>query len=693
LVRTSLQAPLHVHDIATPKPFIMDRLNQLARQLTGSNDRTVSTPADRQPLVASRQEWDKLYEASIRDPAGFWAAQAKDFVWFKPWEENHHTCNNDLRKGPIKIEWFKGAKTNVSYNCLDRWVAAGRGAVPCFIFEGNTPGQDDRQMTFQQVLDEVCRVACWLREAGVRKGDTVTMYCTMGPELPIAMLACARIGAVHSVVFGGFSADSLGQRIVDSACKVVVTMSGATRGAKALELKKVVDAACDIAAKQGHTVSRVLVWEDAGVPRSQCTTKPGRDVWWQETIPRFPASCAPEWMDAEDRLFLLYTSGSTGKPKGVVHTTGGYMVGTATTMKYTFDARPGDVYFSTADCGWITGHSYGAYGPLLCGVTSVILGGTPTFPDASRVWQIVAKHKVSVLYTAPTLLRTLLQQGDHFVTDHNRSSLRILATVGEPIGEHAWKWYHSVAGDGRCPIIDTWWQTETGSFMLTPQPQSWCKLKPGCASLPFLGVNPVIMDANGKELTGTCEGILAIKGAWPAMARTLHGDHKRFEETYFGPFPGYFFTGDGARRDEDGYIWITGRVDDVINVSGHRIGTAEVESAITEHESCAESAVIGLDHPIKGQAIYAYVTLVQGAKCDDAMKKILIDHVRASIGPFAAPEMKHVHWAPSLPKTRSGKIMRRILRKIAMGETKDLGDLSTLAEPAVVEQLISLRGK
>ncbi|KAL6750699.1 acetyl CoA synthetase [Haematococcus lacustris] len=668
----------------------VNRLQVLSRQLTAAQPSSgYNHIQDRAPLVASREEWDALYQASIDNPTAFWAKMASNYYWQTKWVDNHTSYNFNLQKGPVFAEFFRGGRTNISFNCLDRWVMAGRGNQPCFLFEGNDIGHA-YVMTYQNVLDEVCRVANWLRGQGVVKGEAVTIYMPMVCELPIAMLACARIGAVHSVVFGGFSSDSLAQRILDCQGKVVITASGIMRGAKALPLKQIVDQACATAAKNGFKVQRVLCLEDSSVPREACPWQPGRDVWWREEVAQRPSYCAPEWMDSEDRLFLLYTSGSTGKPKGVVHTTGGYMVAAGVTCRYTFDMQPGDIYFSTADCGWITGHTYLAYGPLLNGVTSVVFAGVPTYPDASRVWSIIEKHKVRIFYTAPTLLRSLLQMGDHHVKKHDRSSLRILGSVGEPINEHAWTWFHDVCGEGRCPIVDTWWQTETGAHMLTPQPGSWCKLKPGCASIPFFGVQTVMLDANGNEQDGPGEGILAIKSAWPSMARTLHGDHDRFQATYFAPFNGYYFTGDGCRRDEDGYIWITGRVDDVINVSGHRIGTAEVEGALTEHAGCAEAAVIGIDHPVKGQAIYAYVTLVDSTRHDDKMRKELMDHVRRAIGPFAVPEV--VHWAPALPKTRSGKIMRRVLRKIASGEEKELGDISTLAEPSVVDTLLKLRG-
>ncbi|GAX72977.1 hypothetical protein CEUSTIGMA_g430.t1 [Chlamydomonas eustigma] len=663
----------------------MHRLQVLSKQLTSG------AFTERPSTISSSADYERLYKRSIEDPNGFWAEMAKDFVWSKTWDKDHFKSNFDVNNGPIFTHWFKGGKTNIAFNCLDRWVAAGRGSQPCFLWEGNEPHQQ-RTMTYSDVLAEVCRLSNWLLSQGVKMGDTVSLYLPMVCELPIAMLACARIGAVHSVIFAGFSADSLAQRIMDCKSRVVITSTGTMRGTKPVDLKGIVDKALDLCNKGGHKVDRALVVED-----SSCPLQPGvgfqasRDVWWHQHIPQQAAQCEPTWVDSEQPLFLLYTSGSTGNPKGVVHTTGGYMVGAGVSTKYVFDMQPGDVYWSTADCGWITGHTYLTYGPLLNGAVCVLFGSTPTYPDQTRCWQVIEKYKVRQFYTAPTLLRSLLQHGDDWVTKYDRSSLRVLGSVGEPINEHAWHWFHEVVGEKRCPIVDTWWQTETGTHMITPLPGSWCKLKPGSASLPFFGVQPVLLSPEGKEVTGHGEGILAIKGAWPGMARTLHNDHGRYESTYFAPFSGYYFTGDGARRDEDGYIWITGRVDDVINVSGHRIGTAEVEGALAEHPLCAEAAVVGVDHPIKGQSIYAYVTLTDAQRQGKEMRQILVDHVRKTIGPFAVPDV--IHWAPSLPKTRSGKIMRRVLRKVAMGQEKELGDVSTLADPSVVDLLISLRGE
>mmetsp|Transcript_7614 Transcript_7614/g.16508 ORF Transcript_7614/g.16508 Transcript_7614/m.16508 type:complete len:668 (-) Transcript_7614:1182-3185(-) len=667
----------------------MKRIQVISRHFTAGATCTASN-CDRPSFIASAEEYKKLHDWSINDPNGFWSYMAKDYVWAKQWDKDHLKYNFDISKGPISIEWFRGGQTNITYNCLDRWVAQGRGKQPCFVWEGNDLGQQ-RTMTYSEVLDEVCRVSNWLKSEGVKKGDAVTIYMPMLCELPITMLACARIGAVHSVVFAGFSADSVAQRIIDCKGNVVVTASGVMRGTKLVPLKALVDQAISICAKHGHQVTRVLCFEDSALSRDKTPWAPLRDVWYHDVIPRQSPRCPAVWLDAEDRLFLLYTSGSTGKPKGVVHTTGGYMVGTGVTTKYVFDMHPGDVFWCSADCGWITGHSYLTYGPLLNGATSILFGATPSHPTPARVWQVIEKHKVRQFYTAPTLLRSLLQLGDEWVTRHDRSTLRVLGSVGEPINEHAWHWFHEVVGEKRCPIVDTWWQTETGMHMVTPFPGSWCKLKPGAASLPFFGVQPVLLSPEGQEMSGPGEGILAIKGPWPAMARTLHGDHERFASVYFAPFKGYYFTGDGCRRDEDSYIWITGRVDDVINVSGHRIGTAEVESALTEHDECAEAAVIGVDHAVKGQAIYAYVTLKNSGRNDDSMRTTLMEHVRKTIGPFAVPEV--IHWAPALPKTRSGKIMRRVLRKIATGQEKEIGDVSTLAEPGVLESLIAQRGR
>ncbi|KAK9836757.1 hypothetical protein WJX74_007487 [Apatococcus lobatus] len=664
-------------------------ISRISTNAASSQGNTVDARYHARTGINSRGDYEKMYKRSIQDPAGFWQEQAQAFTWQRKWEQKHMDFNFDRWKGEIGIEFFKGGTTNMSYNCLDRNVKEGRGSQICFLWEGNDVGTD-RRMTYQQVLDETCRVANWLKQEGVRKGDCVAIYMPLVCELPIAMLACARIGALHSVVFGGFSAEALASRIEGCRSKVLVTATGGARGKKPIELKKIADAAMDISKKNGFQVKSVLLYEHPAMPKSKVSSQQGRDVWYHEVIPKQSSSCAVEWLDAEAPLFLLYTSGSTGKPKGVVHTTGGYMVMAAVSTKYVFDLQPGDVYWCTADCGWITGHTYLTYGPLLNGATSVVYEGVPTHPDPSRIWQIVEKYKVRQLYTAPTLIRTLESHGDEFVTRHNRSSLKILGTVGEPINPRAWEWFYKVGGEGRCPIVDTWWQTETGGILITPLPGAWA-LKPGSATLPFFGVHPVLVDDKGREIDGSGEGILCMKTAWPSTIRTIYGDHKRMEETYFSTFNGYYFTGDGSRRDDQGFYWITGRVDDVINVSGHRVGTAEVESALQSHEQVIEAAVVGYDHNIKGQGIYAYVGLHEGVERSAQLKKELKALVRREIGAFAAPDV--LHWAPGLPKTRSGKIMRRVLRKIATKEESQLGDTSTLADPSVVDKLLETRGQ
>ena len=610
----------------------------------------------------------------------------------------HLSSNFDVRAGPIASSWFTGATTNLAYNCLDRHVEQGNGGRVAFLWEGNDEGEE-RRLTYADLLALVCRISNWLLAAGVRPGDDVTLYMPMVPELPAAMLACARVGAVHSVVFAGFSAAALAARIGDSKSAVLITTAAVKRGPKLIQLKAIVDEALEIAEGDGHAVGHVLVSAHAagpGVPaRADVPMRAGRDAWWEASIPPQAPTCPPVWRGAEDPLFKLYTSGSTGKPKGVIHTTAGYMMAAASTTKFVFDARPAtDVYWCTADCGWITGHTYVTYGPLLNGMTQVLFEGVPTHPDPGRVWGLVAKHRVTQLYTAPTAIRALEAAGDAWVTCHDTSSLRILGSVGEPIGPQAWHWYADVCGRGACPVVDTWWQTETGAHMITPLPGA-TPLKPGSASLPFFGVEPVLLDpATGAVIEGPGEGVLAIARSWPSALRGLAGDADRFEATYFAPYPGYYFTGDGARRDGDGYYWLIGRVDDVINVSGHRIGTAEVEAALTTHPACAEAAVVPVDHPIKGQGIYAFVTLMEGFPYppEGDLKKELVAAVRAAIGPIAAPDA--IHWAPGLPKTRSGKIMRRILRKIAGGGgVADCGDTSTLADPGVVDTLLGLKGK
>jgi len=616
---------------------------------------------------------------------------ANEFHWETKWDEkNAVNYNFDVREGPIFVDFFKGGKTNICYNALDRHVKEGRGDTDALLWEGNDVG-NSYKLSYAQVLDEVCKVANYLKSVGVKKGDNVIIYLPMLCELPIAMLACARIGAVHSVVFGGFSAEAVAQRVNASKAKVVLTCSSVKRGAKSIELKSIVDKACDIAGDLGHKVETVLCYDNAdAVARADVPMKEGRDTFWQDSVAAMSNQCDAEWMDAEDPLFILYTSGSTGQPKGVVHSTGGYMVYAATTFKYVFDYQPGDVYWCTADCGWITGHTYLAYGPLLNGASNVVFEGVPTYPDAGRCWDIVDKYKVTQFYTAPTAIRALQGAGDDYVTKYSRDSLRLLGSVGEPINPEAWRWYYNVVGNSKCPIVDTWWQTETGGHMITPLPGAWAQ-KPGSATLPFFGVEPAIISPEGVELEGEAEGLLAIKSAWPSALRTVFGDHARYETAYFAALKGYYFSGDGARRDKDGFYWITGRVDDVINVSGHRIGSAEVESALVLNSACAEAAVVGVEHPIKGESIYAYCTLMSGIEYSDEIKKELVKEVRAQIGPFASPDV--IHWAPGLPKTRSGKIMRRILRKIASKQDDELGDTSTLADPSVVDTLIELRGK
>ncbi|RYR54098.1 hypothetical protein Ahy_A06g029363 isoform C [Arachis hypogaea] len=729
-----------------------------------------------QANVHSPEQYMEMYKRSIEDPDGFWSEIASQFYWKQKWGEKVCDENFDVRDGKIKIEWFKGGITNVCYNCLDRNIEAGLGDKVALYWEGNEPGLDG-SLTYSQLLNQVCQVANYLKDIGVKKGDAVIVYLPMINELPITMLACARIGAVHSVVFAGFSAESLAQRITDCKPKAVITCNAVRRGTKPILLKDIVDAAINDSAKDGVSVDVCLVYDNpVALKREDTKWTQGRDIWWQDVIPKYPSTCPVEWVDAEDPLFLLYTSGSTGKPKGVLHTAGGYMVYTATTFKYAFDYKPSDIYWCTADCGWITGHSYVTYGPLLNGATVLVYEGViyfkteiycnlficmmelekmnptdfeielislsigslvdakkfkaiisrrqklspglsvikaPNYPDAGRCWDIVDKYKVSIFYTAPTLVRSLMRDGEavrylyalmftvylcaidlrinafgfwiRYVTRYSRKSLRVLGSVGEPINPSAWRWFYNVVGDSRCPISDTWWQTETGGFMITPLPGAWAQ-KPGSATFPFFGIQPVIVDEKGVEIDGECSGYLCIKKSWPGAFRTLYGDHERYETTYFKPFAGYYFSGDGCRRDKDGYHWLTGRVDDVINVSGHRIGTAEVESALVSHPQCAEAAVVGVEHEVKGQGIYAFVTLVDSVPYSEDLRKDLILTVRKQIGAFAAPDK--IHWAPGLPKTRSGKIMRRILRKIASRQLDELGDTSTLADPNVVKQLI-----
>ncbi len=621
------------------------------------------------------EKYASMYAESVKDPEGFWKKIGRRLTWVR----EPTKIKNTSFHSPVSIKWYEDGILNASYNCIDRHLPAKANDV-ALIWEGDEPGQD-RKITYAQLKDEVCKFANALKERGVKKGDRVTIYMPMVTEAVYAMLACARIGAVHSVVFGGFSPTSLIDRINDCKSDVVITADEGVRGGKKIPLK----ANTDEALKACPNVHTVIVLKRTG---GDTGWTEGRDVWWHDIVGRQSGECAPEPMNAEDPLFILYTSGSTGKPKGVLHTTAGYLVFAAFTHECTFDYKPGEIYWCTADVGWVTGHSYIVYGPLANGATTLVFEGVPNYPDWSRFWQVVDKHKVSIFYTAPTAIRSLLKAGDDFVKSTSRKSLRILGTVGEPINAEAWHWYNDIVGEGRCPIVDTWWQTETGGHLITPLP-GVTATKPGSASFPFFGVQPVIVDTNGAELKGATEGALCIADSWPGMMRTVFGDHARFEQTYFSTFPGKYFTGDGARRDEDGYYWITGRMDDVINVSGHRLGTAEIESAINEHEAVAESAVVGFPHDIKGQGIYAYVTLMEGRMPDEETKKGIVATVRKIIGPIASPDS--IQWAPGLPKTRSGKIMRRILRKIAAEEFDTLGDTSTLADPAVVEDLIKGR--
>ncbi|MCX7099123.1 MAG: acetate--CoA ligase [Methylococcales bacterium] len=616
-----------------------------------------------------------LYQRSIAEPEAFWAEQAEQFlVWGKRWDK---VMDYDYPTGYIR--WFEGGTLNVSVNCVDRHLA-NRADQVAIIWEGDDPAQD-KKITYRQLHEQVCKFANVLKAQGVKKGDRVCIYLPMISEAATVMLACTRIGAVHSIVFGGFSAEALKDRILDSDCRYVVCADEGYRGGKIIPIK----ANVDLAAESCPALSKVIVIKNTG---GDVDWHGQRDVWYHEAMADAPLDCPPEQMAAEDPLFILYTSGSTGKPKGVLHTTGGYLLYAAMTHKYIFDYHDGDIYWCTADIGWVTGHTYMIYGPLCNGATTLLFEGVPTYPKADRFWRIIDKHQVTIFYTAPTAIRALMAQGNDFVTCTDRSSLRILGSVGEPINPEAWEWYYHVVGNGRCPIMDTWWQTETGGILITPLP-GVTDLKPGSATLPFFGIVPEIMDNQGQIMDGVAEGILVISRPWPGQARTVYGDHQRFVDTYFKNYPGYYFAGDGARRDEDGYFWITGRVDDVINVSGHRMGTAEIESALVLHELVAEAAVVGYPHDIKGQGIYAYVTLNAGVQPTDALKKELLDLVRKEIGAIANPDI--IQWAPGLPKTRSGKIMRRILRKVAANELDNLGDTSTLADPSVVAEIIDHR--
>ena len=639
--------------------------------------------------IGSMDEYLEKYNRSIEEPEEFWSEMAQNFHWFKSWKEVR-SYNYDMDRSPVDVKWFAGAKTNVCYNCVDRHLEV-RPDKTAIIWEGNEPGEDST-ISFRNLHIQVCKFANVLKNRGIKKGDRVSIYMPMVMEATIAMLACARIGAVHSVVFGGFSAEALADRIVDSNCKTLITANGTFRGPKAIPMKPNADQAMESASNQmSDEVETCIVVrrveEDSGI---ECAMKEGRDLWWDEAMAEAKDKCPCVEMDAEDPLFILYTSGSTGKPKGVLHTTAGYMVYTATTHKYIFDYHEEDVYFCAADIGWITGHSYIVYGPLANGATTMMFEGIPTYPNPDRYWQVIEKWKVNQFYTAPTAIRAIAAAGEEWPGKFKMESLRVLGSVGEPINPEAWRWYYRNAGKERCPIVDTWWQTETGGILISPLPGA-TPLKPGSATFPFFGVKPILLDPqSGVEIKGNdVSGVLAIEEPWPGQMRTIFGDHERFESTYFQQYKGYYFTGDGCRRDEDGYYWITGRVDDVINVSGHRMGTAEVESALVAHADVAESAVVGFPHEVKGEGIYAFVTLNTGIEYSEDLRAQLKQQVRNVIGPIATPDQ--IHWAPALPKTRSGKIMRRVLRKIATNETDQIGDVSTLADPSVVEYLIANR--
>jgi acetyl-CoA synthetase len=639
-------------------------------------------------IYAVSAEWQKRahvddagytakYAASIKDPEAFWGEEGKRLDWIKPYTR---VKNTSYAPGNVSIKWFEGGELNVSVNCIDRHLEK-RGDQTAIIWEGDDP-RDSRHISYRELHRETCRMANVLKAHGVKKGDRVTIYLPMIPEAAYAMLACTRIGAVHSIVFGGFSPDAIAGRIEDCDSTIVITADEGLRGGKKVPLKKNVD----VAANKVHpALKTVIVVRHTG---SDIHMEEGRDYWYHHEAAKVSDTCDPEAMNAEDPLFLLYTSGSTGKPKGVLHTTGGYLVYAAMTHQYVFDYHDGDIYWCTADVGWVTGHSYIVYGPLANGATTLMFEGVPNYPTIGRFWEVIDKHKVNIFYTAPTAIRSLMGAGEGPVKKTSRASLRLLGSVGEPINPEAWEWYHNVVGEGRCPIVDTWWQTETGGILITPLPGA-TRLKPGSATRPFFGIKPEIVDAEGRVLEGVTEGNLCIADSWPGQMRTLYGDHKRFEEAYFTTYPGKYFTGDGCRRDADGYYWITGRVDDVINVSGHRMGTAEVESALVAHESVSEAAVVGYPHDIKGQGIYAYVTLMNGMEPSEDLRKALVVTVRNEIGPIATPDK--IQFAPGLPKTRSGKIMRRILRKIAEDDFSALGDTSTLADPSVVDDLIANR--
>ncbi|MBY9067388.1 acetate--CoA ligase [Hyphomonas sp. WL0036] len=623
------------------------------------------------------EKYREMYAASIADPVAFWGEQGKRLDWIKP-----YSIVKDVswETGDLHVRWYSDGVLNVTENCIDRHLEQ-RGDKAAFVWEGDAPGES-HTVTYRELHTAVCKFANVLKKLGVKKGDRVTIYMPMILEAAYAMLACARVGAVHSVVFGGFSPESLAGRIVDCGSEVIITADEGVRGGRKVPLKVNADKAAQLS--EG-VVKKMLVVKRTG---GDVAMQEGRDVWLHEAAADVSTDCPPEPMNAEDPLFILYTSGSTGKPKGVLHTTGGYLLWASMTHEYVFDLKENDVFWCSADVGWVTGHTYIVYGPLANGATSVMFEGIPTYPDASRFWQVCDKHQVTIFYTAPTAIRALMREGEEPVNKTSRKSIRLLGTVGEPINPEAWEWYFHVVGETRCPIVDTWWQTETGGTLIVPLPNT-TDMKPGAGSHPFFGVKPILVDAEGKELHGAADGNLLITDSWPGQMRTVYGDHQRFVETYFTAYPGMYFTGDGCRRDEDGFYWITGRVDDVINVSGHRMGTAEVESALVSHDAVAEAAVVGYPHDIKGQGIYAYVTLRAGCEADEALRKNLVQHVRNEIGPIASPDL--IQFAPGLPKTRSGKIMRRILRKIAENEFSNLGDTSTLAEPEVVKDLIDNR--
>ncbi len=624
----------------------------------------------------TNEEYQKMYTNSVENPEQFWADQAERITWFKKWD----TVSDFAFSGDVHIRWFDGGKLNVSYNCIDRHAEKTPNKT-AIIWEADNPNEASKSFTYKELLEHVSKFSNAMKEKGIGRGDRVTLYMPMIPEAAFAMLACTRIGAIHSVVFGGFSPDALADRILDCDSDFVITADEGYRGGKTIPLK----ANLDKALERCSNVKSVFVVKRTG---GNVQMKDGRDHWYHDVTESASATYEPEQMNSEDPLFILYTSGSTGKPKGVLHTTGGYLVYASLTHQYVFDYREDEIYWCTADVGWVTGHSYIVYGPLANGATTLMFEGVPNYPTASRHWEVVDKHKVNIYYTAPTAIRALMREGEAPVKKTDRSSLRLLGTVGEPINPEAWEWYYHNVGDARCSIVDTWWQTETGGILLTPLPGA-TKLKPGSATRPFFGIQPVVVDESGGELNGPCEGQLCLKGSWPGQMRTVYKDHPRFVETYFSKFQNMYFTGDGCRRDEDGYYWITGRVDDVINVSGHRMGTAEVESALVAHKSVSESAVVGFPHEIKGQGIFAYVTLTEGIEPSEDLRKELIQWVRKEIGPIATPDI--IQWAPALPKTRSGKIMRRILRKIASNEFDQLGDISTLADPGAVNSLIEER--